>query len=318
MSCLIRFLRLSFFFTPLPPPHRLVMAATSLLVHPLLHHATPVLAVVVPSFLAWVVAVWGAGQFRWGLAPGMSAGLLAGCITLKAVSFAQRQAHVAVVERNVNSRDGYGETTKKGVSAHRTSRTAAAAAAAPADDTALPPTTTTSTTQPALTFSEFAFFMLTAPSLVCEPRLLQRGTRRPPRIARAASEFFHAALNFLAFHTACSALFAPALRDIAAAAVPLFTTTIEKSDWLDYDGWAVLGADGDGGWLCRSGEGFHEGYPTRGQWGEIGMAVATSVLVFSPMVHFMLSYGFWHCVCLGCAELWGYPDRDLYGKRPWG
>lgn len=286
------------------------MAATSLLVHPLLHHVAPVAAIAVPSTLAWVIAVWGAGRFHWGLASGMSVGLLAACITLKAVSFVQRQAYV--IGRRASSRDGYGKTTK-GVSVDRNSHTAAA------DDTTTSPrpTPTTSTTQHTLNFSEFACFMLTAPSLVCDPRILQRGARRPPRIAQAASEFFHAALTFVAFHATCSALFAPALRVIAAAAVPYFTTTGETSDWLDCDGWAALGADGGGGWLRRSGQDIHEGCLARGQWGDIVVAVASSVLVFSPMVHFMLFYGFWHCVCLGCAELWGYPNRDFYGKRRW-
>lgn len=36
--------------------------------------------------------------------------------------------------------------------------------------------------------------------------------------------------------------------------------------------------------------------------------------VVSSALHFMVFYAFWHCVCLGMAELWGFPDRDLYGE----
>lgn len=32
-------------------------------------------------------------------------------------------------------------------------------------------------------------------------------------------------------------------------------------------------------------------------------------------VHFFVFYAFWHCICLGMAELWGFPDRNLYGEH---
>lgn len=188
-----------------------------------------------------------------------------------------------------------------------------------------------------VTFGEFLFFLLAAPSLVCEPRFVKVSARRPPRITRAASEFFHAGLTFLALHAACSALVAPTFRVLATASAHYFqepssascdaggAAGLGKSDWVDVAGWASLKAGGSGGW-------FHDFLPgddgpamgggdmcgfTRTMsagWVEIAAALAWGLFVFSPLVHFGTFYGFWHCVCLGCAELWGYPDRDLYGE----
>lgn len=272
------------------------MAATSLLVHPLHVHAARA-AIVAPLILCWVVAVWGAGRFQWGVASGPSVGLFASCITLKALSFAR--AGVG----NGRGSSGEGSVPKTG------DGTCGGKAERVVDDATI-------TQASPLTFLEFAYFMLAAPALVCEPRFLKVGARRRPRVARAFSEFFHAGLTFVAFHAACSALFAPALRVIATAAVPTVTSlwaasTIagggeaneRQSDWVDLDGWAAIAADGNGAWLLW-GEG----------WLEIAMALASSMLVFNPMVHFVMFYGFWHCLCLGFAELWGYPDRDLYGE----
>lgn len=55
------------------------------------------------------------------------------------------------------------------------------------------------------------------------------------------------------------------------------------------------------------------GGPSAG-WGETAAAAAWAILVLSPMVHFLTFYSFWHCVCMGLAELTGYPDRFLYGE----
>ncbi|CAN0348470.1 unnamed protein product [Ectocarpus sp. 6 AP-2014] len=106
--------------------------------------------------------------------------------------------------------------------------------------------------------------------------------------------------------------------------------------WVDCVGWAgaegIHTAGGSGGWffsLLLDGGGsetaatsyfeslFCGGAGGAGLawWWGIAAASALAMLVFSPMVHFMAFYGFWHCVCLGCAELWGYPDRNFYG--PW-
>lgn len=106
--------------------------------------------------------------------------------------------------------------------------------------------------------------------------------------------------------------------------------------WVDCVGWA--GADGihtvggSGGWffsllLDRGGSeaaatsyfeslfcGGAGGAGLAGRWGIVAASVM-GILVFSPMVHFLAFYGFWHCVCLGCAELWGYPDRHFYGEK---
>lgn len=174
-----------------------------------------------------------------------------------------------------------------------------------------------------LNFAEFAFFLLLAPSLVCEPRLLVSSARRPRRIAAAASEFFHAGLTYLAVHAACSAFFAPIMRVLAAAL---------HSGWADEDAWADLyRADGSGWWLLDDGGGSGgcgaeggggvcgeagsgvEGFGQHGL-GTVAVAVCLGMFVFTPLMHFLMFYAFFHAVCLGCAELWGYPDRNIYGE----
>lgn len=186
---------------------------------------------------------------------------------------------------------------------------------------------------PPLTFGEFAFFLLAAPSLVCEPPLLISSARRPRRIAAAVSEFFHAGLVYLAVHATCSAFFAPIMRVLAAA--------LHSGGWADEEGWAELRrADGSGWWLHDSGGGGPLGLGDGGGCGAGGGGVcdeagpvleegfrqqgATTVaaagclgmLVFTPLMHFLMFYAFFHSVCLGCAELWGYPDRNIYGEPP--
>lgn len=46
----------------------------------------------------------------------------------------------------------------------------------------------------------------------------------------------------------------------------------------------------------------------------VGVAACLGMFVFTPLVHFLMFYAFFHAVCLGCAELWGYPDRNIYGE----
>ena len=191
---------------------------------------------------------------------------------------------------------------------------------------------------PLSTFGEFAFFLLLAPSLVCEPRLLTSSARRPRRIAAAASEFFHAGLAYLAVHATCSAFFAPIMRLLAAAL---------HSGWADEEGWTeLLRSEGSGWWLlagvgsgsghaslfgggdggggvgeggCGGGGGGGGGEAGQGlSYGEqelttVGVAACLGMFVFTPLMHFLMFYAFFHAVCLGCAELWGYPDRNIYG-----
>ena len=79
-----------------------------------------------------------------------------------------------------------------------------------------------------------------------------------------------------------------------------------------------LKAEGSGGWL-------HGTSPAADYSGEVladgqqrivtvATAAFTGMVVLSPMMHFFMFYAFWHCVCLGSAELWGYPDRNTYGE----
>lgn len=254
---------------------------------PIYHFVTPT-AIALPPVVGWAIAVWGAGKFQWGVASGMSVGLFVTCVTFKAMSFAR--------EANGIVGDGACDThVRKGVTA--LNKTEGKKVVDERLRQIVP-----------LTFAEFACFMLVVPSLLCESAYLQRAARRPRRLMRAASEFFYAGLCFLAFHASLSALFAPALRVMARA---LFFADAGEgtepeantSDWVDLDGWAVITANGNGWWF--SGE---------GGWLEVGVAVVFSMVVCSPMVHFMVFYGFWHCLCLGFAELCGYPDRNFYGE----
>ena len=66
---------------------------------------------------------------------------------------------------------------------------------------------------------------------------------------------------------------------------------------------------------CGTGDGGGDGGGSaRAGWREVAAAAAAAMLAFGPMVHFLAFYAFWHCVCMGLAELTGYPDRFLYGE----
>ncbi|CAM9420632.1 unnamed protein product, partial [Ectocarpus fasciculatus] len=301
----------------------------------------------------WMLAVWGSVNLDWGLASGLSVGLLSACLSLKNASFAQSwccfnaSAPVTTEKGAAAASPDGGETRPRGKGYGGSDRAG----------------------RPLLTFGEFLFFILAAPSLVCEPEFLRARARRAPRPGRAFSEFSHAVLAFVALHAACSAFFAPVLRVVAAAVFsppsPSLVAAAESAHatlasdfhgcgsgggeymcvgspsssamigWVDCVGWAgvhgVHTAGGSGGWffsLLLDGGGpetaaaasYFEslfcggagGGGLAGWWG-IAAASALGMLVFSPMVHFLAFYGFWHCVCLGCAELWGYPDRNFYG-----
>lgn len=360
------------------------------------------LAVALPSLLAWGMAVWGAGQLRWGLASSLSVGLFTACLSLKVASFAQVcnpfeategdgqqlfKAKEGVRQQSLKPAEADGHQSKLVIAAapRRTGRARSSDSDSrgngPAsDDTVFvgatgaatslgdnlssgsgnsngitkntdkerwgghkggntpidTPTPALSTASPAqlnhLTFWEFIFFLLTAPALVCEPRFLKVGARQPPRVIRAASELFHAGLAFLSLHAACSALVALTFRVLAAASANAWKPSafcdaegarLGESDWVDVAGWAALETGGSGGWfhnlLPEGGEpalsgGGSCGFEATTGWVETAAALAWGMFVFSPLVHFTTFYGFWHCVCLGCAELWGYPDRNLYGE----
>eukprot|EP00903_Cladosiphon_okamuranus_P012179 g11422.t1 len=286
----------------------------------------------------WALAVWGAGQRDWGAASGLWVGSLATCLSLKGVSFARQCcfAPTGVIDHSGPGREGGQGQEKQEQGRGRGG---------------VP-----------LTCGEFLYFLLAAPSLVCEPRFLRAtaGGRRQPRFLRAASEFSHAVLAFAALHAACSALFAPVLRVVATfllssspSAASCYSSSSPSSShpsylsceaggdngWVDCAGWigegGVFSAGGSGGWFFALLAAGDKGEPGRGGargmgffeaffcgsgggvawWREGLAALAAGSLVFTPMVHFLAFYAFWHCVCMGLAELTGYPDRFLYG--PW-
>ena len=241
----------------------------------------------VTAAIVWAIAVWAAGRFSWGLASGLIVALQSAGLAVKLVSFAM-----------VDGCDGsVAPTLRKGGKGF-------------ADDG-----------RP-LTFGEFVFFLLMTPSLVCHPSLLRECARRPRNVTLAASEFLHAALAFLSVHTTCSTFYAPANRVLAVA---MHSTWSDGDSWIDANAWEALRREGSGDWL-------HDLALTAGEtWlGEetsdsvvcgrtfffaaVVAAACFGMFVFSPMQHFLMFYGFWHCVCLGSAELWGYPDRDMYGE----
>ncbi|CAM9742097.1 unnamed protein product [Scytosiphon promiscuus] len=331
--------------------------------------AAKVLAVAAPSAIGWTLAVCGAGLFRWGVASGLCVGMQCAALTLKSISFVQRSSPVGVSTVGGASGKAWGraeadlgpDSTKAAPVVARGSCSNAVATESraatsgketrPASNGAEkePPTpekgrasvprkeaglgddgAVAETLPPALTFGEFAFFLLLTPSLVCEPRLLVVSARRPPQVAAACSEFFHAALVYLAVHATCSAFFAPVMRVLAEA--------LHSGDdgpgggWVDEELWAELRrTDGNGWWLNGSGASFSKEWRgCRGEagssalgcssleWGVVRNVVVAACLgtyVLTPLVNYLMFYAFFHSVCLGSAELWGYPDRNTYG--PW-
>lgn len=309
------------------------------------------IAAAVPSMAVWAIVVYAAGVYRWGVASGLCVGLQCAALTLKSVSFVQKARPVAA-EAAIAVAAAHEDLDAAGVAANADGGDRAAAASgklaiSPARTSVLQGDTRSNSpsptangddgcaraANPALTFREFAFFLVLAPSLVCRPQCLASGARRPPRVATAASEFLHAGLTYIAVHVACSALFAPALRVLAEA---LHSGGV--AGWADEEDWAELRrTDGSGWWLHDSSRSIGSLFASGGGscvgggvgcgpgWnfsddgtGHPGLTVAIAaclgVFVFSPMMHFLMFYAFFHSVCLGCAELYGYPDRNTYGE----
>lgn len=200
---------------------------------------------------------------------------------------------------------------------------------------------------------------------VCEPEFLKASARRPPRVPRAISEFFHALLAFVALHAACSVFVAPLMRVVASFVLssPVCRAPFDDgsgsgpaessswspfgvgsaseaatASWMDCVGWAGKaagtngGVGGSGGWFFAllpggkdggHGGAFFESLGCCGAgagtvaavsgWPEFLAAAVLGMLFATPLVHSLTFYAFWHCACLGIAELWGYPDRFLYG-----
>ncbi|CAM9768391.1 unnamed protein product [Scytosiphon promiscuus] len=297
----------------------------------------------------WALAVWGSARFDWGLACGMGIGLLSACLSLKCTSFARLWC-LACSHRGLEFPSS---RTEKGA---EKAAEKAAAGSSPAGENQDPGSDV-------LTAGEFLFFLLVAPTLVCEPELLKASARRPRRVGRAITEFSHALLTFVALHAACSAFVAPLMRVVASflfssnscpghsGSGGLFSPVNSSgctSSWVDCAGWAgAAGLDGagggSGGWFfslfsggresrhggaffeslscCGAGYGATSSSAAEGPaaagtgWPEFLAALAMGMLFSTPLVHSLTFYGFWHCVCLGYAELWGYPDRHFYG--PW-
>ncbi|CBJ31665.1 Sterol or diacylglycerol O-acyltransferase [Ectocarpus siliculosus] len=250
---------------------------------------TYVAAVGLPSAAVWAFAVWAQRRAAWGLVPGLWLALFCACVTLKITSFVAASA-VATPPQTPPSPAGSSSDASSAEAA------AAAAAAGPRS----------------LTFGEYLFFLFLSPSLVCEVRLMKVSARRRSRPLRAASEFFHAVLTFLCAHCVVGSILAPSLRLFFSAVSP---------GWVEgaAAGWAELEAAGGAGWPSwTAGSALLAGGDKEDSGTRLGQLVALGcflwmLFVVSSALHFMVFYAFWHCICLGMAELWGFPDRNLYG-----
>lgn len=98
-------------------------------------------AAVVP---VWALAVWGSARFDWGLASGMSVGLLSACLSLKSASFARLWYR------------SYDDLAPPRRTQEAAGREVGALSAGENDDP----------TRKILTAEEFLFFLLAAPTLV--------------------------------------------------------------------------------------------------------------------------------------------------------
>ena len=245
-----------------------------------------------PAAAVWSFAVWAKNHCVWGLASGLWFALYCACVTLKATSFTGTVCALG-----------------EGVAASPTSNGKPIAAATPASSGGGSRREEQELFAQALTFREYLFFLFQSPSLVCEVRLMKASTRRRSRPLRAASEFFHAVLTFLAAHCMVGAVLAPALRVFITGVCP---------QWVEGagTGWAKLGAgDGGGGWPSwEAGSGLLAEERVKVTL----LTFLWMLTIVSSCVHFLVFYAFWHCVCLGMAELWGFPDRHLYGEMTGG
>lgn len=179
----------------------------------------------------------------------------------------------------------------------------------------------------ALTFWEFVYFLLVAPSLVCDHRCLKSSALLPPNVLAAASQFLHAALTFLAVHAYSVSLFAPSLRLVSAASASVSWAAFDEAagalrcdgssggGWVTALVWPQL-SDGGTAAACEDGLAYlePEGVVMIRRIALLATAAGCGMLAWSPMMHFLMFYGFFHCLCVGSAELWGYPDRDIYGE----
>lgn len=264
---------------------------------------TRIVSLGLPATALWGVAIWAKSRYAWGLASGLWVGLFCACSTLKMTSFTATASAGVVTPIKQGSQVAEGRPS----TATSSDSTGHAGGEVPSPQQQ----GLVAQVDHDLNFSEYIYFLFLTPSLVCEAHLMKRSARRSSRPLRAASELFHAVLAFLAVHCVCSTIVAPSLR--------LFVTGLEPR-W-------VHGADTE--WAAlESSSGSVSGWPPWSRGSELlmdegkspwmtlasGLWILTAV---SSVMHFVVFYAFWHCVCLSIAELSGFPDRHLYGESGW-
>lgn len=234
----------------------------------------------------WGIAIWGQDHFDWGIASGQWVGLYCCCASMKVTSFAVEMYRAAI--RAAGTAYGPGNARGEVQQGHE-----------PAE------------AEQVLTFKEYLFFLFLAPTATCEIHLLKTSARRPSRPLRAASEFLHSVLIFLVLHIFVGNVLAPAMR--------LLTAGLLSSSWAGGANWTAVKAMGRGGWLPGAissatvlDTGLVEDSPP--WWGVLGSVLWLFILCHT-VAGFLGFYGFWHCICLGMAELWGFPDHHLYGEE---
>lgn len=262
------------------------------------------MTIAIVAVIAVITAVWGIAlsskdRPEWGLASGLWVGLYCAQITLKLISLSLAARGAA--ENAIKATETPDARDHPGSQAGETKGRGQGTSSEPRS------------TEQWLTFEEFLFFLLLAPALACEVHLMKASARSPRRPLRALAEFSHGVLAFLSAHAFISCTMAPAMRILVAGLLP--------GSFVDNAGWTALEVAGHGGWPSWTAfspvlfDTVNKGAGGSGS----GLWVTLScflwlLVVCTTVLHFLLFYAFWHCTCLGIAELWGFPDRHLYGE----
>lgn len=324
-----------------------------------------IISVGFPFALSWSLAFRGAGVYRWGLASGLAVGLHCAGQTFKCWAFFQetRVGRSGGTSKGMaNSRlpqvacsrnaGGVGGQESAGIEGVHGSRDGVAekrggdGAAGGAGHDGMPSDgrlempkgrrvildvgTHPGPDGESVTFSEFLYFLLAVPSLVCKLPLLKANRQSAPNVSSAASELFHAVLTYVTIHACAVSIYAPLMRVLSARIDASSWTAFDEAvealrhgeggggGWVTSLVWPIAGEEGAGG--CEGYAGVFLGSEWRsslflGRLAVLCLSFFAGIMLLAPFMHFTLFYAFFHCLCMASAEFWGYPDRDLYGEQ---